>query len=125
MCVWKVEPEDRQCQFCSYRRGCERYPIIIKMDEQVAGRYVDAMKEVVGFDVLERTRRQVVVWARNLVAFRLHLDGYSFAAIGRLLGIHHATVLHACRHVDEMLEHPNWYRKECEIWTKFQEKLLL
>lgn len=124
-CVWNVMPEDRLCAFCTYRGGCERFPIIRKIDEEVAERYIDAMDEVLDADVLARTRNQRIVWSRYMVAFQLRVDGYSFAAIGRLLGLHHSTVIHACRHIDEMLEHPNWYRKECEIWTRFQEKLLL
>jgi len=47
--------------------------------------------------VLGRSRDQVASAARQTVMRRLRADGFSLAQIGRMVGRHHTTVLHATR----------------------------
>lgn len=123
MCIWSVNPEDRHCEFCSFRGGCESYPI--KVDDDSPYMYIKLMSDIVGTDILQRSRLQLLVWARNMVAYRLRLDGYSLTKIGKIMGLNHTTVLNCERQVKRMLERPLMYDKECELWQKFENAISL
>lgn len=127
MCIWKVAERDRRCEFCSYRGGCEKYPEGIAKEDvrSVADRYVKAMSEIVGQDILMKTRSSLLVWARNMVAYQMRLEGYSVTAVGDRLGLNHSTVTHCKSRVEEMLSHPMFYPRETRIWQKFKETLSL
>lgn len=126
-CIWKTSVEDRRCEYCSYRGGCERYPKGVEKEDvrSVADRYVRAMSEIVGQDILMRTRSSLLVWARNMVAYQMRLEGYSVTAVGDRLGLNHSTVTHCKSRVEEMLSHPMFYPRETRIWQKFKETLSL
>lgn len=127
MCIWKVEERDRRCEYCSYRGGCEKYPKGIEREDvkSVAERYIEAMSDIVGQDILIRTRSVLLVWARNMVAYQLRLEGYSVTAVGACLGLNHSTVTHCASRMREMLERPKMYAREARIWTEFQKQLSL
>lgn len=127
MCIWKVEESDRWCEYCSYRGGCEKYPEGVEKEDirSVADRYVKAMSEIVGQDILMKTRSSLLVWARNMVAYQMRLEGYSVTAVGDRLGLNHSTVTHCKSRVEEMLSHPMFYPRETRIWQKFKETLSL
>lgn len=127
MCIWKVSESDRRCEYCSYRGGCERYPKGKEKEDvrSVAERYVEAMSDIVGQNILIRTRSILLVWARNMVAYQLRLEGYSVTAVGECLGLNHSTVTHCASRMKEMLERPKMYAKEARIWTEFQKRLSL
>lgn len=119
MCIWPVNPEDRHCEFCSYRGGCDRYPKKKSNPEL----YRRIMFRIIGMDVLTRSRRQDLVWARNMVVYQLRLDGFSLKQIGRAVGLDHSTVVNCVHQVERMLERPSMYEKESEIWQEFQNSL--
>lgn len=127
MCVWKVEESDRRCEYCNYRGGCEKYPEGIEKEDvrSVAERYVKVMNDIVGQDILVKTRSSLLVWARNMVAFQLRRENYTVSAVGDCLGLDHSTVTHCNRRVREMLSHPRFYPRETRIWQKFTETLSL
>lgn len=126
-CIWKVNEADRRCEYCSYRGGCEKYPEGIEKEDvrSVADRYVKTMSDIVGQDILIRTRSSLLVWARNMVAFQLRSEGYTVAAVGSCLGLDHSTVTHCMSRVKDMLSHPMFYVRETRIWQKFKETLSL
>ena len=122
MCIWPVKAEDRHCEFCSYRGGCERYHSVEKRYSHAlekANRYISVMSEAVGCDIMIPSRKQTLVWARNMVLYMLRLDGFSLMSIEKATGMNHATVIYADRKVKEMLKRPNMYPEETEIWQKF------
>lgn len=127
MCIWKVSESDRRCEYCSYRGGCEKYPEGVEKEDirSVADRYVRAMSEIVGQDILMRTRSSLLVWARNMVAYQLRREGYTVTAVGSCLGLNHSSVTHCMSRVNEMLSHPIFYPRETRIWQKFKETLSL
>lgn len=127
MCVWKVEEADRRCEFCCYRGGCERYPDGKEKEDVtvVARRYIAIMSEIVGQDILVRTRSTLLVWARNLVAYQLRQEGYTVETVGACIGLDHSTVTHCQGRVRDMLSHPRLYARETRIWQEFKEKLSL
>lgn len=126
MCIWEVEPSKRRCEFCSYRGGCEKYhPERALNPESDAAYYVGIMSDIVGADILVRSRDHRMVWARNIVAYQMRLRGHSLYSVGRCLGLNHSTVVHCTKSVKDMLFLPSMYPDEIKIWQKFQEKLSL
>lgn len=144
MCIWKVAAEDRLCDFCTYVDGCESRPIVVeeKKEEELTEEepipevpdaekheiwwtYVHLMNGIVGEDIRSRRRKALVVWARNFVAYQLHLDGYSLNKIGYVINRDHATVVHALEGVKNVLVFHRAYPREMEIWNKFQKMIHL
>lgn len=96
------------------------------MEQQIrekADRYVKIMSEIVGTDILAKSRKQDVVWARNIVAYQLFLDGFMVEPIGKALGLHHSTISYCFKQVVNMLKMPLMYSKEIELWHNFKEIL--
>lgn len=128
MCIWKVEEQDRQCGFCHFRGGCERYPRdkgYKICTREVFDEYYGAMFSVSGLDVRVRTRERRVVWARYMVSYRLITDGYSRRSTAKMLGLDRSSMFHAIGMVEEMLKMPKMYPEEYELWEKFTELLTL
>lgn len=123
-CIWKVDKEDRHCEYCTYRGGCEKHALYVEPENE-ACRYVRMLSAIVGRNVLERSRRPVFVWARNMISYQMVKDGYGVTDIGRCLGLHHSTIIYAVGQVREMLKIPTMYREETRIWERFQEMLSL
>ena len=51
-------------------------------------------------DILAGSRALQVTKARQSAAWLLRGQGMSLPEVGRVLGVHHTTVLHACRKID-------------------------
>lgn len=124
MCIWKVNASERNCDYCSYRGGCESYEKVTPVEEAGAV-YVSVMNELLGRDILERSRERELVWARYMVCYRLIEDGYTLGKTGKFMNLDHATVLHGKRQVANMLEMPQMFREEIGLWKKFTELLSL
>lgn len=122
MCIWQVSEEERHCEYCSYRKGCEKYPVRT-LPDGMAGWYISVMCEIVGGDILDRSRKWDLVWGRNIVAYRLVKNGFSLSKVGEYLGMDHSTILHCKRQVERMLKAPCMYRMETEIWEMFNKKI--
>lgn len=126
MCIWKVKEEDRKCWYCSYRGGCEKYSVgkpIKTVDEVVFGKYYDAICHVVGGDVLDQSRDPMYVWGRNMLAYKLFMEGYGYSAIGKVINRNHSTIYYAIGQVKNMLEAPGFYRSESKMWSDFNDYL--
>jgi len=64
----------------------------------------------------EKSRKQEVVWARNLVFWYVNKYlRYSLSVSGQLFGMNHATVIHGIREINK----ENKYQKEIhQLWKK-------
>lgn len=124
MCIWEVDESARLCEFCSYRGGCESYEKVTPVDE-AGSLYANILSEIIGRNILERCRERSVVWARNILCYRLYLDGYSLHQIGKFVGVNHTTVLYGRNQVSNMLEMPSMYPDEIKLWERFTELLSL
>ena len=125
MCIWNVKPDERHCRYCTYVKGCEVrliYGKKVGVSDNFEA-FVTTMNEVVGGDILSRSRNTVLVWGRYLVAYKLSLEGFSEKSIGKMLGLDRVSIIHALRRVGEMMASPMMYLKEMEIWDTFNESL--
>lgn len=77
------------------------------------------MSEAVGEDIMVRSRKNGLVWARNIVLYMLRMDGFTLMSIERATGMSYTTVIHATNQVREMLKRPNMYPEETKLWQKF------
>lgn len=122
-CVWKVSEADRLCGCCVRRQWCGVRAFPKRSAEEVGARYVEIVRRLAGADPLENTRRRENVWARNVVALRMSLDGYRGDEIGAVLGKDRTSVVHCVKNMQEALGRPGSYRFEVEVWNKFEEEL--
>lgn len=122
MCIWNVAKNERHCEYCSYRGGCERFGPQSNLESDL-NRYVSIMQELVGKGVMGKARISVFTWARYMIEYQLLLDGYEANAIGKITGKAGATIYYGKHQVLKMLAAPKMYARETECWTKFQERL--
>lgn len=126
MCIWKVEPADRHCKYCSYFGGCEeRVTERERKFEIDKTNALNAMGEIIPDDLVHPCRRTNVVWARYMVEYYLHSLGYSLKKVARVFHRgSHASVVKSEREVSRMLEFPDYFEEESKMWARFQENLL-
>lgn len=59
--------------------------------------------------ILSRDKRRHVVRARQLTMWLAHSRGASAPTVARALGLDHATVIHACRKVRQLIGVSGWW----------------
>lgn len=124
MCIWKVEPEDRRCEYCSYRGGCENRPgDDLERAERLLRRYRSLMIGLIGRDILCKSRDHEIVWARNIVIYALYNEGIKPRVIGSLLGLDRSTTIYARNQVRNMMKYQSMYNEEYGLFLKFFNKL--
>ena len=65
--------------------------------------------------ILSGTRRRPLPICRYIVARELYKRGYSLPRAGAELGIDHATVLHACKQIEQRLSIEKKFQHEVEM----------
>lgn len=122
-CIWAVEPEGRQCEFCVFRDCRPRIKEEEEYNEPIirADAYIEAMRQILGVDITKKCRKQEYVWGRDIVAYQLLKDGLHHREIARFLGIERSTVFHCVRSVEDMLKYYKTYPLQMDIWRRFQE----
>jgi hypothetical protein len=124
-CVWKVLASDRLCGCCTLRGVCD-VRFIPKNDAMdVGSKYIKIVKDVIGVNPLEKTRKREAVWGRNVVAYQLCIDGFIQKDIATVIGKNRVTVVHCIQMMNEALKSPNQYKWEYDIWQQFKERLSL
>lgn len=121
MCIWNTPVEDRHCEYCSYP-DCRDIRTVLQEREEL---YIGVMSDIIGYNVLARTRKRAAAWARAMIAYQLRRDGSTLYRIGAVLGINHATVVYALKNVNRMLDHPRMFPLESNVWREFQERISL
>lgn len=120
MCIWEVKDEERHCEYCTYRGGCESYEKVTPISEAVSI-YSGILSALVGRDIMVKSRERNVVSARYILFYQLIKDGYSQEKIGKNCGFDHSTVLHGKRQVENMLRFPSMYPIEMVILQNFNK----
>ena len=124
-CVWKVKEEDRNCGYCVIRRWCGVSVRPLASPLVTGKKYIGIAWAVTGEDPLSKSRRPAAVWARNIVAYRMSLDGYTQEAIAPVVGRDRCTVMHCIQRMSDALASPKQYPDEVAYWNMFQERLSL
>jgi len=66
-------------------------------------------------ELIERTRKMIIVDARKLVSKILRDRNYTFSAIGGMLGnLNHASIIHYCRSAENLITTDNVFRTSYE-----------
>ena len=108
------------CQYCTYRDGCEAYPVIDLPDaDALYAKYRDIMIAVAGVDISIMCRKPDYVYARYFVVNRLCQDGVSPKEIERVVGLDRCMTVYARNRVSFVLEHRNMYARENKIYDNF------
>jgi chromosomal replication initiation ATPase DnaA len=80
---------------------------------------IHLITEVSKEDILSRCRKRDIIVGRQIVCYILRDSGKSLKDIGfKLKGLHHSTVIHSIRQVQEWINNPTYYKKEYNIYNK-------
>lgn len=98
----------------------------MKIDESDDSRFQTLLgiaTELCGTGIMTKTIEPMSSLGRNMIAYQLRKEGYTSSQIGRLLQRNHATVVNMIAKIQDLIEFPNTFLDEEEIWNKFQLKL--
>lgn len=82
-----------------------------------------AAQEVVGKGILTNCRFRQVVIGRAMIVYQMRTEGFTLKTIGRHLVRHHAAVYHLQKKMEDVIEYPNLFPLEMDLWKRFQEKI--
>lgn len=82
--------------------------------------YINTMNHLVGRDIREEKRDNILLWGRNIVIYQLIKDGFSESAVGKIFNKDHSTVNYAKNRVKEALELPAFFKTEIKLYTDFR-----
>ena len=124
---WRERHKVREFVHINYPSFCKGAPLPYSKKQladlgysyESAERCIEMMSEVVGTDILVRSRDKILVYARYMVAYYLREFGFSYHEIGNFLNMNHATIIHGVKMIKEMLSYPQMYQEETKIWQKF------
>ena len=85
--------------------------------------YVEVMNEIVGTDIMAKSRSRDLVWGRFVVMHKLAMEGCSLTSIGRLFGVGHCAVIYARDTVDRMLASPKLFPYEMTVYHEFYKRI--
>ena len=80
-----------------------------------------AATEVVGNGILSKSKDFNLVMGRRMIAYQMRTEGYSLVSIGKKLNRHHASVIHMCKMMEDVLKYQ--FDLEMGYWILFQRKL--
>ena len=89
----------------------ERYPGILACAELVCGQKL----------AKSRDRGNTVI--RCFVAHKLRREGYSYSEIGKMMHRDHSSITNLVHRMSDMLSLPNAYKREVEMYKRFEEML--
>lgn len=79
---------------------------------------VDATRSVTGFDIRRHTRRREYVSARAVAAYVARCAGNPLNAIAEGLGLHHSSVVHLVRLMEQALSLSTMYPDYIDLYNK-------
>lgn len=80
---------------------------------------IERMNALVGADIRIRCRRHDLVWARYIVMYSLLMEGMSETQVGIAFGVDHSLVHHAKVRVMDMLDLPQNYIEEYDLYKQY------
>lgn len=92
----------------------------VALPHDLGNRYVNAMNNIIGRNILEDKRDSFLVWGRHFVIYQLYKDGLTEAQIGRIIGKDHSTINYSKNRVKDVMDSPSSYKQEIKLWTEFQ-----
>lgn len=75
---------------------------------------------IVGDGILSDSRTIHCVIGRQMIAYQMHIEGYGWSEIGRLMGRNHATIINLARRIQGAFRYPDYFRMENALWKEFQ-----
>lgn len=83
-----------------------------------------AMADISGLDVKERTRKAEYIRARTIFAFVARQEGYSQTCIGAFLGINHSTIHHLEKRMESAFDLPEMWQDHIVLYNQFTSAIL-
>lgn len=91
--------------------------------ESRAGRYIDVMNEIVGYDITSHSRLEDVFNARLVIIDRLTQEGIPKARISRVINRNHSTVCYLCKLIESAEKYPKQFPTFHRLKNQFEAKI--
>jgi DNA-binding NarL/FixJ family response regulator len=89
----------------------ERFAKLLGIAEEVAGH------------TMTSTRDWENVSIRRMVAYRMREEGFRLSHIARAMHLHHSTVLHYIRQMNDIFDEPIFYAVDIRKYVEFSESV--
>jgi hypothetical protein len=82
-----------------------------------ANQFIKILSQRLGFDILQPTRKQEIREARQIAQYLINKHcKMSLAAIGKLTGKGHATIIHRCKRVEDLIVTDRTFKNQVEMY---------
>ena len=118
-------PSEERLRFFAWLSGRMgwHYTPKVEFKQDRLRRYVRVMNGLVGDDIMRRTRERDIVIGRQIVMYRMLVEGCSTEWVGKVFEMSHCTVIHARRTVEDWLVMPRAYPNEMAVYRKFNQTI--
>lgn len=119
----------RQCLYLPTEERTKLINILqesIKDEESGDGRFdiiVKSATDVVGHGVLTKSRALNCIIGRRMIAHQMREDGCSILRIAKMMKLHHASVIHMEKMMNDVIANPHIFKLEYSYWTEFKKKI--
>lgn len=79
--------------------------------------------DVVGDGILTKMRDFNCVMGRRLIAYQMKLEGFPIMKIARCLRVHHSSVIHMSKMMEDVFRFAGCFKVEEAYWNEFIKKL--
>ena len=76
---------------------------------------------LMGDGILSDSRDSFCVFGRQMIAYKMHKEGFGWSDIGRQMGRPHSSAICLAKRMEEMLKYKVYYRNENALWEEFQK----
>lgn len=91
--------------------------------ESRAGRYIDVMNEIVGYDITSHSRLEDVFNARLVIIDRLTQEGISQVRIGNMIKRNHSTICYLRKLIEDAEKYPKQFPMFHRLKKLFEAKI--
>lgn len=96
----------------------------VTLCSEKATRYVNAMNDIIGRNILGSDRDNILVWGRNWVIWQMVKDGMTEQQVAYIIGKDHSTIHYTKERIRDVMDSPSLYEYEINLWNKFQQAIL-
>ncbi len=84
----------------------------------------DVMCSLLGEETLPvKCRKAEYVRARQVIAYAMRMEGYTYMQIGNAVGLDHSSITHLCNNMETALSLPKMYKDDVRLYDAFRERL--
>lgn len=119
--VENMSDEDKKSLIAHLQNSLEPDPEVISVDKRYS-ELLEIAEDLFDYKMKTSRRDAEDVMIRRFIAYRLRIEGFSFASIGHAIGKNHSTVFHLVRQMDDYFSLPNLYKDDIKKYLEFDSR---